>query len=331
MILDLDAVARDKNLLSSLSTKEEIKTANALNEWVLVSQVWKNPRPQPVNMLHIFVKLPRTVRSQAADREFLWLDLSTLAISDLSAEEGSTCEIVERLMKLNMMQTLDFEKVTNASASDIREGSNFKDSLKEAYGFSPSDKRGDLWDMATGEHLRHGCVIAAHIFQYRWRKFLPILSSFKDIHDVQNGLLLYKPVEWAFDRAKIFIEVNDADKMTFRLLDQSLRNVKLADKASELRKEAKIERSPVGAEVTLQKTFGDLDGKDVQFPPNSEKRPSRRLLALHAYAAWLAYTSFNPDSEAAAPIYNISEDEATKHTLNHIISEWRKTFTESLK
>lgn len=231
-------------------------------------------------------------------------------------------------MKLNMMQTLDFEKVTNASASDTREGSNFKDSLKEAYGFSPSDKKGNLWDMATGEYLRHGCVIAAHIFQYRWRKFLPILSSFKDINDVQNGLLLYKPVEWAFDRAKIFIEVNDTDKMTFRLLDQSLRNIKLTDKASELRKEAKFERSLVGNEVTLLKTFGDLDGQEVRFPPNSEKRPSRRLLALHAYAAWLAFTSLNPSSQAAAPVYNVSEDEATKHTLHHIIAEWQKTFTE---
>lgn len=73
MILDLDAVASDKNLLSSLSTKEEIKTAEVLNEWVLVSHVWKNPGPSPVNMLNIFVKLPAT----STGEEKLFLSPST--------------------------------------------------------------------------------------------------------------------------------------------------------------------------------------------------------------------------------------------------------------
>ena len=53
--------------------------------------------------------------------------------------------------------------------------------------------------------------------------------------------------------------------MTFRLLDQQiLCDVKLADKASELRnlKAGEHEHEPVGSasEVTLQTTFGDLDG-----------------------------------------------------------------------
>lgn len=73
MILDLDTVASDKNLLSSLSTKEEIKTVEVLNEWVLVSHVWKNPGPSPVNMLNIFVKLPAT----STGEEKLFLSPST--------------------------------------------------------------------------------------------------------------------------------------------------------------------------------------------------------------------------------------------------------------
>ena len=115
-------------------------------------------------------------------------------------------------MKINVMQTLDFENVTNASHA---QDGDFREPLKEVYGFSDNEKKSDLWDMATGEYFCPGCVIAAHIFQYRWQRFLPILSSFTDIHDVHNGLLLYKPVEWAFDQAKLCIQVNKTGAMTF--------------------------------------------------------------------------------------------------------------------
>jgi len=58
-----------------------------------------------------------------------------------------------------------------------------------------------------------------------------------DIDDPLNGLLLYKPVEWAFDRAKICVEVKSGDNMTFRLLDEALRNTLLVDQACLLRDE----------------------------------------------------------------------------------------------
>jgi hypothetical protein len=226
-----------------------------------------------------------------------------------------------------MMQTLDFGNVTNASHEG--EG-DFEDPLKEAYGFSYKDKS-DLWDMATGEYFRPGCVIAAHIFQYRWRRYLSTFSGLTNIHDVRNGLFLYMPVEWAFNRAKLFIQVNKTGALTFRLLDQGLRDVKLADKASELvRMEGERERAPVGRGVTHQTTFGDLDGQDVHFPPNSKMRPSKRLLALHAYATWLTFTGLNPDSQVAAPVYNfnVSEDGlgSTADAFN-IIDEWKKNLS----
>lgn len=236
--------------------------------------------------------------------------------------------IVAALTRISMMQTLNFDNVTNVSNNSARE--SFKTPLKAAYGFFDSSTRSDLWDMSTGQCLRHGCVIAAHIFQYRWRLFLSILSDFKDINDARNGLLLYKPVEWAFDRAKIFIEVTKTGAMTFRLLDQSLRNVKLTDKAMELRKEGKQERPLSGSEVNLQETFGDLDGRSLQFPPDSNMRPSKRLLALHAHAAWLTFTSLNPKSEVKAPSYNESDDERTAHSLNHIINEWKKSLQSTV-
>jgi len=224
------------------------------------------------------------------------------------------------LMKINLMQALDFENVTNASHA---RDSGFKDRLKSEYGLPESSKSG-MFDMATGKCFHPGCVITAHIFQYRWRRFLPILSSFADINDTSNGLLLYKPVEWAFDRAKLCIEINNMDTMAFHLLDQGIRDVKLTDQATTLRKGAKHERELVGIEIDLQTKFGDLDGQKVQFPPDSTMRPSRRLLALHAYAAWLTFKSLNPDSPTRPPGYSVSEDEAMGDALNHIIDEWKQ-------
>jgi hypothetical protein len=52
---------------------------------------------------------------------------------------------------------------------------------------------------------------------------------------MHNGLLLYKPVKWAFDWAKICVEVKPGDPMTFCLLDQDLCDIQLAEKACELR------------------------------------------------------------------------------------------------
>jgi hypothetical protein len=224
------------------------------------------------------------------------------------------------LMKINVMQTLDFENVTNASHA--QEG-DLRGPLKQVYGL-PEDNKSDLFDMATGESFRPGCVIAAHIFQYRWQRFLPTLSTFTDINDLYNGLFLYKPVKWAFDRAKLCIQTTKTGAMTFHLLDQGLCDVKLTDKAATLRKVAKHERPFVGREITLQTTFGDLNGQDVQFPPGSKMRPSRQLLALHAYAAWLTFTSLNPNSQVTPPGYSVSEDESTGDALNYIIEEWTK-------
>jgi hypothetical protein len=225
------------------------------------------------------------------------------------------------LTGINVMQILDFENVTAASGSRDGTAPGFKSLLKREYG---QPEWGDLFDMATGEHLRHSSVVAAHIFQYRWRKFLSLLSSLKGIDDACNGLLLYKPVEWAFDRAKLCIEVNSAGRMTFRLLDQDLRDIKLACKARSLRIAAKRDGELVGRENNLQTTFGDLDRRDVRFPTGSAMRPSKRLLALHAYAAWLTAQTRTPGSDIPAPECDALDDEKTGQAFKFFIDEWVK-------
>jgi hypothetical protein len=133
-------------------------------------------------------------------------------------------------------------------------------------------------------------------------------TQLDNINDPCNGLLLYKPVEWAFDRAKLCVEIKDGC-MRFLLLDQSLKNMKLTDKAKNLQSNCNNHGNGlIPGEEKIQTTFGDLDRRPLYFPPGSRMRPSTRLLALHAHAAWLE--TCRSGSKILPPIYNSSEDDA---------------------
>ena len=55
-------------------------------------------------------------------------------------------------------------------------------------------------------------------------------------------------------------------------------------------------------------TVGHLGGVEHDLP--------------HAYAAWLTFSSINPNFKGAAPAYNVSEDEPTLDAMKYIIDEW---------
>lgn len=185
---------------------------------------------------------------------------------------------------MHFLVALGFENVTNGSQGSQGRSPNFKDDVKLFYGLP---KHGDLFDMATGQTLRHGSVIGAHIFQWRWRSSLPLLSSFTNIDHVRNALLLYKPVEDAFDRARLCVEVN-GESLRFRLLDEAYQMVRLSDRAAELRKKGNPNAGMMTqAEMAMTATFGDLDGRELFFPQGCTNRPSKRLLVLHARASLL--------------------------------------------
>jgi HNH endonuclease len=229
------------------------------------------------------------------------------------------------------MCNLDFENVTKYSQGAGSRSSKFKSHVKEFYGFSgnnrpesdPPGKDEDLFDMATGEKLRHGSVIAAHIFQFRWRGCLSVFTSLTDINDVSNALLLYKPVEDAFDRARLCIYA-DAGSMRFCLLDKALQTTKLVDRAVALRKAAKLDIPLTPVEMALEATFGDLDGRELFFPEGCSKRPSKRLLTLHARAALLFAKSHYDLPETAAPYldqdmtWSVSDDSQAQVALDHL-------------
>jgi hypothetical protein len=230
------------------------------------------------------------------------------------------------ISKREINDYLNFGTVTGASQgrSHDQGSKNFKEALKQKYGIIQTKKT--LLDMVTGTRLPHSIVIASHIFQYRWRMHLATFSTITDINDARNGLLLYKPVEWAFDRAKLCIEVKGGD-MVFRLLDRGLENVKLTDKSPGFKE---ITRTPEieAAEAQLVMTFGDLDGAKVQIPTDSEMRPSKRLLTLHAYASWL---HAGPGSSIPPPpSSDVSGDHLTTELIQEALS-WSKEKRRSHK
>lgn len=214
---------------------------------------------------------------------------------------------------------LNFEDATAASQSRTPAQAEFKRRLKLEY---HQPVNGNLFDMATGTSLPHGSVIAAHIFQHKWGKALLQFTSMTNINDPCNGLLLYKPVEWAFDRAKICVEVKSGDKMTFRLLDEDLRDTLLVDKACHLRDERGGGNQPPKGEENLRMTFGDLDEQPLKFPEGTVMRPSKRLLGLHAASARKTAQAREPLRRIKEVAYDTSDDETTKNAIT--ILQWRK-------
>jgi hypothetical protein len=132
-------------------------------------------------------------------------------------------------MTVNMMGMLDLKSDTSVLQSRDERLLGFQDVVKREYNQFDQD---DLFDMATGETFLHERVAITHIFQSRWRKFLPLFTSSANIDDVRNGLMLYEPVAWAFNRGKLCNQVDSVGRMSFHLFD-GVRDVSLA-RASKL-------------------------------------------------------------------------------------------------
>jgi hypothetical protein len=248
------------------------------------------------------------------------------ALASTATTSTAIATAVQWLLDIKFEEALDFSDVTSKSRQSATV--EFKTGLKMAYG-QPSDFQEPLFDMATGHKLPHSTVVASHIFQRRWANYLSIFTKMTDIDDVRNGLLLYKPVEWAFDRAKLCVEVR-GDCMSFFLLDRELENIKLTDKAKELRLDSQRPGAFSKAEAGLGEiTFGDLDGSPVHIPPNHHINPARRLLSLHAQASWIRACKYSNGYEIRRPIHtksiigDISGDEKTAQVLDYIVNRWK--------
>lgn len=175
----------------------------------------------------------------------------------------------------------------------------------------PTTSDGLLRCMLLGVELPKENVIGAHIFKHAWLDLTRYVLDFDDIDDPRNGLLLYKPLEWAFDTSRMAI-VWDAGSGGFvaRILDNRICGIYLYQKAKELLKTKYKE----AACFTGCMTFGDVDGRRLVLP--HEFSPYRRCLMFQALCArrhaqtegWM-----HPGSFAFGEFWSdASEDIATK-------------------
>ena len=160
-----------------------------------------------------------------------------------------------------------------------------------------SAPKGLLRCMLLNRLFPYAYVIGAHLLKREWGDMSKELADVDDVEDPRNGLLLYKPLEWAFDTSRLAFTWDEAtSRFVAHLLDGHLANVKLVEKAKELLKD-RYRRSEDADELG-EMCFSDVDGLPLVLPVGF--LPFRRCLCLHANLAreealrnaWLSPGSF---------------------------------------
>jgi hypothetical protein len=146
--------------------------------------------------------------------------------------------------------------------------------------------------------LPKSIVIASHLFRRANEHIAKELMNIDDIDDKKNGLLLFKPIESAFDDFDLsFIYDNSQDTFITKLFNPKYKNKLLIDNmdlnhVAELVKDMRFpdnwknSTTPIYAPETtfnLLTTFGDLDGQPLVF--KTITRPFKRCLNLQARLA----------------------------------------------
>jgi hypothetical protein len=118
-------------------------------------------------------------------------------------------------------------------------------------------------------------VTCSHIFQKKWAKSRAIIEL-KEINDVQNLLLLFKPIEVAFDEGRIcFLWDSSVSKFKMKVLDPAIRTKTVLDLA--IRQFPKDSTTNVNS--ILNSTFEALEGNPLN---TGNVLPYKRCLAFHA-------------------------------------------------
>eukprot|EP00128_Syssomonas_multiformis_P018004 Colp12_sorted_trinity150504_noHs@2791 len=203
--------------------------------------------------------------------------------------------------------TYSIGKATNASAVTTSETRN---TIITFYGENRNSfkRKRKLRCFLLNHYFTASQTACSHIFKKEWESNCALVGL-QSINQGDNLLLLYKPIEWAFDDSRLcFAYDAKGDTFTARLLDPSISNLRLSTKASQL-----LGKNYKCDQAMANMTFGQLDGMSLVFC--NQNRPLKRLLCFHATMAchravengWVAessldkpefdYWSDGPDSE----------------------------------
>jgi HNH endonuclease len=132
-------------------------------------------------------------------------------------------------------------------------------------------------------------VTAVHLFLRRNEHLAATLMQIQDIDDPRNGMLMFKPVEYAFNHCQLSFIRDYDDSFKLKLFDVSIRDTKLIDYITDpYQRQVVIDAVLVvdlknRCKFNLETTFGQLDGKNIHF--HTIQRPFYRCLNLQARLA----------------------------------------------
>ena len=156
---------------------------------------------------------------------------------------------------------------------------NFIDKVLKYYNALDNCRRGERWCLVLGQKLYN--VSVSHLFKHAWHDSIALVGL-DDIDDVRNGLPMFKPIEWAFNTSRLCFYIPEGtQKLTVKLLDKSIANLRLCQKGKEL-------CGPQWNSMALNMTFQQLDRLELTFDDRGMyalNRPYKRILCLHAKAA----------------------------------------------
>ena len=132
------------------------------------------------------------------------------------------------------------------------------------------------------------------------------MMQISDIDDVRNGLLLFKPLEHAFDHFQIsFIYDQRDDCLYLKLFDPSIANTPIINLMRDPNQKQilmdAINRDKKPCQFEPQTTFGNLVGMPLKL--GKVNRPYNRCLNLQARLAY----SKALKNEVIAPEYNFDD------------------------
>ena len=181
-----------------------------------------------------------------------------------------------------------------------------------------------------GVELPRNVVVGAHLFKHEWADLAKQLLDIDSIDDARNGLLLYKPLEWAFDTGRLaFVWDRVTQSFVAHVLDPAVLELSLCQKAADLLKSDVSDVAEQHKLVGHQTTFGSIHGTSLQLPDGF--MPWRRCLCFHALvtrraavrAGWVADESgfqfeefWSEGSDCRARVESWLE-----HSFKHSISE----------
>jgi hypothetical protein len=134
--------------------------------------------------------------------------------------------------------------------------------------------------MLLNIQLPYSNITGSHLLKREWAPYSMLLAGIDDVNNMRNGLLLYKPLEWAFDTSRLtFIWDAKRKKLVAHILDESIMDVALSSKAWELLKQ----RYRRDQRLLQGRRFRDVHGVALKLPTGF--MPWRRALCFQAHHA----------------------------------------------